>query len=187
MVRALSICALQHCMRKIGPNNVCWTAARQPESKITGATAKIEHSRIAPLQNWAETPRRPRAPHAIQLEGQQMIQEIVARRDFREHFANFARSVCFGLRAFRASSLRGRGSFSHWPCRNRRRTAERSARRARQPTTERRRTMPLCRYAASAQIAAFRHASSYPNAWRQSDYLPERAAMAEADPSSARE
>ncbi len=160
MARALRICSNQHGVREVCCDHICWTAARQRERKITSATAKIEHPCIPSLHDWPQAPRSPGAPHAIQLQGQQMIQEIVARCDLREHRADFSRSVRFGLRAFWASPLRGRGRFSHSPCRNHRRIAGQSARRSRQPTRERRRTMPPCRYAASAQIAAFRRASS---------------------------
>jgi len=130
------------------------TAARQRERKITGPTAKIEHACIPSLHDWpqaaAQSWRATRDPVA----GTANDSGIVARCDLREHRADFSRSVRFGLRAFWASPLRGRGRFSHSPCRNHRRIAGQSARRSRQPTRKRHRTMLPCRDAASAQIAA---------------------------------
>jgi hypothetical protein len=77
-------------MRKISADNLRWAAPRQRKGEVAGAAAKIEHASIAPLQDWPETPRCTSAPHAILLQRQQMIQEVVARRDFRKHFAHFA-------------------------------------------------------------------------------------------------
>src|ERR1700730_15668800 len=115
MTFALCVRAHQHGMREIHAGNLRRTTACQRESKVSSAAAKIEHPRIAPLQNWPQTPRGPRAPHAIQLQRYKMIQAVVLRRDFGDHLADVEQSVRFGLRAFRESSLRGSGRLSHWP------------------------------------------------------------------------
>jgi hypothetical protein len=56
------------------------------------------------------------APNAIKLKGKEMVEEVVARGDLREHFADFAGGVRFGLDALRASALCGGGSVSHDAC-----------------------------------------------------------------------
>src|SRR5260370_3294161 len=104
-----------------------------------------------------------------------MIQEVVTRRDFRKHLADLARSVRFGLRAFGPSPLHTSGRFTHGPRRNRRRTEEQSAKRARQPPREHGHTKPPCQSVASAQIAASLRALSCPSASPQSTQSQERA------------
>src|SRR5260370_40874387 len=168
----------EHGVGKIRARDLCGAAACQREREIACAAAKIERARVGPLQDWLETPGGSRAPHAIEFERQQMIQEVVTRRDFREHLADFPRSVRFGLRAFGASSFRGSGSLRHWPGRNRRRNEGQSAPRARLPPKERDRTTPLCRCVASAQIEAGHRASSYRTASLRSMRSTARAAMA---------
>src|SRR5712664_4146141 len=116
-----------------------------------------------------------------------MIQEVVTRRDFRKHLADFARSVRFGLRAFRASPLHRGGCFRHWSRQNRRRNEEQSAKRARQPPRERGHTKPPCRAVASAQIAASLRVLSYPSATPQSTHVRGRAATRATAPCAAQE
>src|ERR1700687_817830 len=111
-----------------------------------------------------------------------MIQEVVARRDLRKHLAHFPRSVRFRLRAFRASSLGGSGSFRHGLVRNRRRNEEQSAKRARPPPAARHHTKRPCRCVASERIAVSRGASSCPSASPQATPALERAATPAAAP-----
>src|SRR5689334_10217774 len=59
-------------------------------------------------------PRRARSPETIQFERQKMVQEIVARRDLREHLANFFGGFCFGSGAFGPGPCHRRRNLTHF-------------------------------------------------------------------------
>ena len=101
--RALSRSPLQHRMREIGAHNLgrglpCLTAQR--ERHVASPAAQVEDSRILPRQDVAKGPSGATPPHAINVERQHMVQQIVARRDGGEHLAHRASRRSRVTRAF---------------------------------------------------------------------------------------
>ncbi len=98
-------------MRKIRANNLRPSPRRAPQRKrqIPRAAAQIEHARIAPLQNRPHAPRDAPPPQAIQLHRQQMIQQVVPRRDLRKHIAHREPRIGLGSSAFKARAFRWNG------------------------------------------------------------------------------
>ena len=105
---AFGACAEQHGVRKVEAHDARFGRFAEGESEIARAAAKIEDQSVGALQYWAENAGRSFAPEAIELAREQMVEEVVARRDLRKHFADFARSVRFGRGALRARA-NGRG------------------------------------------------------------------------------
>src|SRR4029077_1888417 len=103
----------QHSVREIRTDNTSLASLRERKREIAGATAEIQDHGVRSIENRAQAPRSPRAPPAIELSRQQMVEQIVARRDLREHLADLAGGVRFGLRAFRKRALSGVSHFSH--------------------------------------------------------------------------
>ncbi len=52
------------------------------------------------------------APEAIELQRKEVIEQVVARGDLREHLADFAGGVGFGVGAFWLSAFCGGGGVS---------------------------------------------------------------------------
>ena len=103
----------QHWMGKVRPDDSSFPGMRESESEIAGSAAEIQDKGIGTVEDEFQSPRCARAPEAIELQRKKMIEQIVARGDLREHFANFAGSIGFADGAFWASSLDGRGDVSH--------------------------------------------------------------------------
>ena len=118
-VLALHPSADQHGMSEICAKDAGFCFMPEGEGKIAGTAAKIENYGISALKDGAEVPCCASAPEAIQFERQEMVQKIVARRNLREHLADFFGGVRFGNSAFGTSSLHWRGNFTHcdslWP------------------------------------------------------------------------
>src|SRR5713101_9948346 len=100
-------------MGKIRANDAGFSGTRKSEGEITGSTAEIENQRIGAVEDGLQTPCGARAPETIELQRQEMIEQIVSRRDLGEHLAAFFRSVGFGNRALGARSVDRRGGLSH--------------------------------------------------------------------------
>lgn len=92
-------------MRKIRAENAGLPFPRERKRQVTRAAAEIEHVGAGPLENRAKEAGGAFAPKAIELKREEMIQQIVARSDFREHFADFARGVGFVFDAFGARAF----------------------------------------------------------------------------------
>src|SRR5579859_707843 len=75
------------------------------DQQVAGTTAEIESARVRPLKNVAHAFHRLRAPPAVQVERQDMIGEIVARRYAPEHGAHPSRRFLLG------GDARGRCAF----------------------------------------------------------------------------
>ena len=108
--------ANEHGMRKIRAEDAGLPFPSEGKGQVTSAAAQIEHIGAGPLKNRAKEAGRAFAPQAIELKREEMIQQIIARRDFREHFADFARGVGFVCGIFRLSALnRDSGITAHFP------------------------------------------------------------------------
>jgi hypothetical protein len=94
-------------MRKIRADNAGLTGAAEIEREIARAAAEIENDGAGALEDGEKEARRSPAPEAIDLEGEKMIEEVVARSDLAEHFADFARGVGFGVGAIGAGAWGG--------------------------------------------------------------------------------
>lgn len=94
-------------MRKIRADDAGLTGAGEIESEVAGAAAEIEDEGVGSLEDGEEDARRSPAPEAIDLEREEMIEEVVARSDLAEHFADFVRGVGFGVGAFGAGAWGG--------------------------------------------------------------------------------
>ena len=103
----------QHGMRKIGAEDAGVAFAREGEGEVAGAAAEIEDSGVGALENGAKEAGGAFAPAAIGLEGEEMIEEVVTRGDYGEHFADFARGVRFGVGAFGAGAWDGGEVIGH--------------------------------------------------------------------------
>jgi len=94
--------ALQHRGGKIrgdDRHSLVGPASQQRESHVAGAAADVEDARFGPHQNMQKTARRAPPPDAIHVAGEHVIQQVVARRDAVEHFADGAGRTGFVLRA----------------------------------------------------------------------------------------
>src|SRR5580704_3758679 len=79
------------------------------ERQVACAAAEIEHCGSGVLKSGVELARDSLAPEAIELQREKMIEQVVARRDLREHFADFARGVGFVCGAFGLGAFSGGG------------------------------------------------------------------------------
>ncbi len=100
-------------MGEIHADNPRFPGTRERESKITCSATEIKGKRIGPIKDGLQMPRRAGAPQAIELQRQEMIEQIVARGDLCEHFADFFRNVRFRDGALGPGSLDRCGSLSH--------------------------------------------------------------------------
>src|SRR5205807_3476313 len=83
--------------------------------KVTGVqTCALPIFSIGAFKDRSKALRSPSAPQPIQLERQQMVQQIVTRRDLREHVAYFSRSVRLARGALRTSALYRRAGSTHF-------------------------------------------------------------------------
>src|ERR1700724_3237706 len=78
----------QHRMAKVAAVNHRATSLLKREHKITCSAAEIEHARARPTKDFRDLLNGSCPPIAIDIEREQMIQKIVARRDVPEHAAH---------------------------------------------------------------------------------------------------
>ena len=100
-------------MGKIRADDARFASARESESEVTGSAAEIEDKGIGPVENGIQKSGGAGPPEPIELQGQQMVEQIVARCDLREHFADPFRSVRLGDGTFGPGSLDLSGGLSH--------------------------------------------------------------------------
>src|SRR5579863_2092488 len=79
-------------------------SAVQRESQIARAAAQIQHARVGTPQNRHEAVGGAAAPDAVERKREEMIQEIVAGRDPREHFLNARGGLALVVHALRAGT-----------------------------------------------------------------------------------
>src|SRR6266850_5874740 len=109
----LFFCANEHGVSKIRPDDSGTSGAGKGKGEISRAAAEIQNERIGPAENGAETFCCARAPKAIELQREEMIQQVITRSDAREHLAHFRGGVRFVGGTFGTSSLHRRGKFRH--------------------------------------------------------------------------
>ena len=76
-------------MSEIRADDAGLTGAHESESKIPGSAAEIEDKCFRTVQDSSQTFGRTGAPEAIELQRQEVVDQIIARGDLREHFADF--------------------------------------------------------------------------------------------------
>src|ERR1019366_1634197 len=92
--------ANEHGVCVITANHFGAPAARQRDGQIACAAAEIEDARFGALKNILKTRDDAAAPNPIHVTGKEMVQEIVARRNTAEHFADARGSLSFSASAF---------------------------------------------------------------------------------------
>src|SRR5215467_1913716 len=60
----------------------------QGKRHVASSAAEIEHACIRALQDVVESSRRATPPQAIHIQGENMVQQVVAGRDGSEHLAH---------------------------------------------------------------------------------------------------
>jgi hypothetical protein len=65
----------------------------QRQGHVGGAAAQVERARAGALQDFAEEARRPPPPQLVDVEGEQVVEQIVAGRDGGEHRAHRLRRL----------------------------------------------------------------------------------------------
>src|SRR5438477_1428278 len=164
-------------MRKIGAVDSSAAPSRKGKREVACPAAKIEDDCVRAIKNRAQSPCSPGAPQAVELAREQMVKQIVARRDLREHLADLARGVSFGLSAFRARAF-GRRScgFSHgnstpWEASVLQGVA-RTAEHVGPLPTEYRHTIRPCRCAETGRSEFGHRGPSCPSAWKRLTFSP---------------
>src|SRR5579864_3597737 len=76
----------------------------QRERHVAGSAAEIQNTRFRPPENGGECPRRPPPQEAIDVKGQDVIEQIIARRNGRKHLLHGPRRRRRVLRPFRRRS-----------------------------------------------------------------------------------
>src|ERR1700737_3283480 len=175
-------------MGKVHADDLRPVTAINCDGEVSRSAAEVEDANFSLGEDAPKPLRRARAPEPVELQRQQMIQQVIPRRNLREHLAHLARGFRFRLRAFRSRALAGSGNFSHadvstcvpeaYHNQNRRRNAARNAKRVRPHPEKHRHTWLLSRCAGSAQIANVRFAFSCPSPWLQPAASPAQPATA---------
>jgi hypothetical protein len=100
-------------MGEIRANDAAFSGPHERESKIASSAAEIEAQSTGPVEDTLHAPGSARAPQAIELQRQQVVEQIVPRGDLRKHGADFIRSVGLGNSALGTGSLDRCGGLSH--------------------------------------------------------------------------
>src|SRR6266403_1612161 len=103
----------QHAVRKVHASHVRPISAVQCNGQVARSTTKIEYLSLPVEKDRSKKLCSPGAPEAVELKRQKMIEQVVARRNLREHFPHFFGSIGFGNGALGPSSLDRRGGLSH--------------------------------------------------------------------------
>src|SRR2546422_11073623 len=112
-VGALLSGAHQHAVRKVHADHARPISAVKRNRQVASSTAKIEYTSLPVEKNRAKKLCSAGAPEAIELQRQEMVQQVVARRNLCEHLAHFFGSIGFGDRTLGAGSLDRCGGLSH--------------------------------------------------------------------------
>src|SRR5439155_1621252 len=95
----------KHGVRKIRAEDAGFAGVSESQSEIAGSATQIQNHSIGAFKDRSKALRSPSAPQPIQLERQQMVQQIVTRRDLREHVAYFSLCDRIARGALRTISL----------------------------------------------------------------------------------
>jgi hypothetical protein len=106
----------EHGMSEIGAQDAGLGVASEREGEVASATAEVEDESVGPIEDGAKAASDACAPESVQLHGEDVVEQIVARGDLREHFADFAAGLGFargalGLRAGGGSGTRNGRKF----------------------------------------------------------------------------
>src|SRR2546422_5299548 len=112
-VGALLSGAHQHAVRKVHADHARPVSAVKRNRQVASSTAKIEYTSLPVEKNRAKKLCSAGAPEAIKLQRQEMVQQVVARRNLCKHLPYFFGSIGFGNGALRARSLDRCGSLRH--------------------------------------------------------------------------
>jgi hypothetical protein len=82
-------------MGEVGAEDSRATRAAQGSSEVTRAATQVEGAGVFFREDAAKTTGHAAPPEAVHVEGEKMVQEIVARRDSRKHFADVLRRLAF--------------------------------------------------------------------------------------------
>src|SRR5712692_8106409 len=102
---AFPSCAYKHAVRKVHSDHARPISAVQRNGQIASSTTKIEHKRFAVKKNRPQMLCSEGAPEAIELQRQEMVQQVVARRNLRKHLPHSLGSIGFGNGDLSARSL----------------------------------------------------------------------------------
>ena len=89
-------------MREIRARDLRRAITCERERQIARSAAQIEHSRISPRESRREAPRDATTPNVVESPREQMVQQVVARRDPAEHLAHSPRSLLLVASALEA-------------------------------------------------------------------------------------
>src|SRR6266850_832901 len=106
-------CANEHGMGKIRADDAGASGTGKGKGEISRTATKIKNEGIGAAENGAEKLCCARAPKAIELQREEMIQQVVTRSNPREHLAHFRGGVRFRDGTFGPSSLHRCGKFRH--------------------------------------------------------------------------
>jgi hypothetical protein len=106
----------EHGMSEIGAQDAGWGVASEREGEVASATAEVEDESVGPIEDGAKAASDACAPESVELHGEDVVEQVVARGDLREHFADFAAGLGFvrgalGSRAGGGSSARNGRKF----------------------------------------------------------------------------
>src|SRR5437870_12596566 len=109
-------------MAEVAAQHAGAARALERRHQVAGAAAQVQHARARPPQDFPDAPHRVTPPPAVDLEREDVIGEVVTRRQTREHGADprrrFALVACSSRRrALHASADRiaSRTGFSSTP------------------------------------------------------------------------
>src|ERR1700730_18626695 len=100
-------------MSKIRTDQAGSARTCQGKSEIARSAAEVEDQGIRPVKDGPQALCDSSAPKAVELQREEMVQQIVARGDTREHLTDFSRGIRFRDGPFGTSSLHRSRCFSH--------------------------------------------------------------------------
>jgi len=81
----LFVCRNQHGMAKICAYDLRCAAVRQVKQHVSGSTAEIEYAGVLAFEHCPQAIPQRLAPAAVNVKRQQMVQQVVTRRNLGEH------------------------------------------------------------------------------------------------------
>lgn len=106
----------EHGVGEVGGDDASGADFPKGESQIAGATAEVKDERVGALEDGAQEFSGASAPKTVEMDGEDVVEGVVGRRDVGEHFADFAGGVGLGGSALGAGAGGVRGAVSHGAC-----------------------------------------------------------------------
>jgi hypothetical protein len=85
---------------EVDADDAGFAASAEGDGEVASAAAEIKDDGVFSLEDGAEALGGACAPETVNLERENVVERVIARRDLREHLANFARGFGFGVSAF---------------------------------------------------------------------------------------